>query len=116
VSGHCSSCKAPVRWAVFGSGKPCPLDPTPDPDKGNIVILNSERPPLCIVIARKLPGDVLYTSHFATCPNAAAHRKRKATSRPDAFSETPPSAAPARPDGNASLLLPGLCDPDPPKK
>jgi len=47
----CRSCGAPLLWAETNKGKNNPLDPAPD-------------------------DDGVYTSHFATCSNAPAHRRR----------------------------------------
>lgn len=78
MSGACSSCGAPIVWAITEAGKRVPLDAKPiriaivarDND-GAEILDNGAR-----VIAR---GENGYVSHFATCPNAAAHRKPRAT-------------------------------------
>lgn len=70
MSTTCKSCGAPIRWArTAGSGKPIPL--------------NEAR----TVVLRELPGQtagdgtpivetvVGHQSHFATCPQAAEHRR-----------------------------------------
>lgn len=71
---RCSSCHARILWATTEkSNKPIPLDPEPKVG-GNIEIVG-------VSIARFVRttepvGDrLLYVSHFATCPNAAHHRK-----------------------------------------
>jgi hypothetical protein len=91
----CSSCPAPILWAQIleldergrwsrvknpdtGRFKSMPVDFRPDPE-GNVILFhrdgegvvcrvlkNGEAPP---------PGARLRKSHFATCPNAARHRK-----------------------------------------
>jgi hypothetical protein len=65
-SGSCRSCGAPVLWVTMVSGKKMPLDQVPKK----------------LVVLGPLPeqqGQVVdcYTSHFATCPNAAKHRQAK---------------------------------------
>lgn len=71
---RCSSCHARIVWCLSAaSGKPIPLDPEPKLG-GNVEVVNDS-------IARVVPPAdraerPLYVSHFATCPNAAAHRKR----------------------------------------
>jgi hypothetical protein len=79
----CRSCGAPIRWALTVKGHRMPLDAMPVVD-GNILLDVATDPPT----ARVLPassdlneGDSRglfdrYKSHFATCPNAAQHRKR----------------------------------------
>jgi hypothetical protein len=64
-------------------GKRIPLDIEPNPEKGNIVVVNGvaiyisgpQRQDEARAGAEK-HGLKLYTSHFATCPNAEAHRKK----------------------------------------
>lgn len=75
----CSSCKAPIRWKEIGdAGKQHPVDVRPAPN-GNILIQDDgtarivSRPELDTLRASRVP---LFLSHFATCPNAAQHRKR----------------------------------------
>lgn len=51
VTRACSSCEAPVVWCTTQNGKPMPMDP---PVEG-----------------------VQPTPHWATCPNAATHRRVK---------------------------------------
>lgn len=70
----CRSCGAEIRWVEMeGSGKRMPIDPAPSP-RGNVEVFDN-------VNARVVAGpDLLvgvnyYTSHFATCPQAAKHRK-----------------------------------------
>lgn len=83
----CSSCRAPIRWAVHETtGRRMPLDPTPVAD-GNVVVVewrNVEQTrgayalPVIGVGAKALGRAATgyrYTSHFATCPNAKQHRR-----------------------------------------
>lgn len=82
---NCRSCERRIIWVESDrSGKPMPLDPEPVPF-GNIRVI--ERPGQNRV-GRVLTLDelalidetdeLLYLSHFATCPNAHAHRKPRA--------------------------------------
>jgi hypothetical protein len=78
----CRSCGAPILWAETITGRRMPLDYEPS-DKGNIILgLRRERPPLALVQveitrARLLSaGELLYTSHFASCPQASTHRRK----------------------------------------
>ncbi len=73
----CSSCKKPILWKKTASGALMPLDPVPVAG-GNVIIKGD--------VAYTLKGDLWeeiaaeeprYVSHFATCANAAQHRKRK---------------------------------------
>lgn len=69
----CRSCGASITWALTAERKPIPLDPEKRAD-GNVRIagrLESGE----IVVAVLTPGEGEYVSHFATCPNAAKHRR-----------------------------------------
>lgn len=72
---RCSSCNAQIVWAVTVNGHPMPIDAQKDLT-GNI---NLERRDgkLCAVVGAVGSGP--YISHFATCKNAAKHRKKKAS-------------------------------------
>ena len=76
----CRSCHAPIRWARTSSGKAIPLDPNPA-DDGNVRLGWVGGEELALVLAAgeleaaRVDGP-LYRSHFASCPNAAAHRSR----------------------------------------
>lgn len=74
----CNSCHAPVIWAETRTGKRMPVDTRPHPD-GNVRIVAH---PSGVQMAEVLgPLEVaaaeqpLHRSHFATCPNAAQHRR-----------------------------------------
>ena len=80
MSAKCSSCDAPIVWAVSAkTGKRIPIDAAPVAD-GNIVLSGTLR----VLVAHVYgPGQLSpaghahYKSHFATCPNAGQHRKPK---------------------------------------
>jgi hypothetical protein len=96
----CGSCKAPVLWVSMEPKLSAhPLDRTPTKD-GNIRVVGSARVTARVLKIAELAvararGELLYTSHFATCPHAAQHRKKSALSssaaKPEGF---PPSAKP----------------------
>lgn len=78
----CRSCRKPVIWVLTDASRArMPVDPTPSP-RGNLELRDddTEEPP---IIARVVPliereGRVdLHTSHFDSCPNADAHRRRR---------------------------------------
>lgn len=77
----CRSCGAAVRWVETAAGKRMPLDPEPV-DGGNVelrqVMLDRQRHTIAVVHPVGQPAldeqGPRYVSHFATCPNAAAHR------------------------------------------
>lgn len=83
VKPTCRSCRAPLLWALTEKGRRIPLDRNSVPD-GNIELEETdEGPPMSRVVPREdriLPGffhTPRYKSHFATCPNAKRHRRRK---------------------------------------
>lgn len=70
----CRSCGAPLIWGVTENDKRMPVDAKPEKrvvfeKRGNGL------PPLARVVDT-------YVSHFATCPNAAQHRKPPAPAHP----------------------------------
>lgn len=74
----CRSCGASIIWAKGANGKANPLDAEPSPkgnirltDDGMLTYLTNEAAALA-----RAKGDELRLSHFATCPNAATHRKK----------------------------------------
>lgn len=80
---RCRTCHQAIWWAQTGSGRRIPIDPEPVPD-GNVVV---EHPgdhgeAMVTVLGRpeeqQLYADVgpRYQSHFATCPQAAQHRRK----------------------------------------
>lgn len=62
--GTCRSCGAAIRWIVMVSGKRMPVDAKP----AKLIVLDDMPEPRGAVVD-------CWTSHFATCPNAAQHRK-----------------------------------------
>ena len=75
---RCRSCGAPMLWVTMHpSGKPNPLDPTPV-EWGNIEVRDGLQTTSKYgrVVPQGEREGKLYTSHFATCPNAGEHRKR----------------------------------------
>lgn len=83
-SSTCRSCGRPIVWATFkSSGKNTPIDPEPT-DRGNIRLKatgteNGRAVFEALLVRQKdrVQHERLHTSHFATCPNAAAHRTHK---------------------------------------
>ena len=68
----CSSCGAPIVWAVTPSGHRMPLDADPVP-AGNLVFDGE--------LARHAeldddPAGARWVSHFATCPESDQWRRR----------------------------------------
>lgn len=76
----CSSCRAPLIWAVTPNNRRMPLDAEPVAT-GSIVLRNG----VAITLngdmfdedAKPLPGELRYTSHFSSCPDAAEYRRKK---------------------------------------
>lgn len=73
----CRSCGAVIYWVrTEATDALMPIDAVPV-DDGNVVLVNEK--------ARYMKGDLFeaktegprYKSHFATCPNAKQHRKKK---------------------------------------
>ena len=69
---QCRSCGRNIYWLKTSKGKLMPVDTQPSKD-GNIVI---EEGIATVVSQGSLFGEPLYTSHFATCPQAPSWRKK----------------------------------------
>lgn len=78
MPANCKSCNGPIEWATMPTGKLMPIDATPVHD-GNVAARRDERGDLVARVLKDddelLEGERRGTSHFATCPNAAAHRR-----------------------------------------
>lgn len=80
--GVCRSCGAPVLWAVTNKGETMPVNATPD-YRGNVILSAMGGVLHAGVLGRNQAagahdrGELLYTSHFADCPNASKHRRTR---------------------------------------
>jgi hypothetical protein len=82
----CSSCGADIFWVkLIPSGRRHPVDEKPH-EKGSISLTGvseAGRAEQAVVLGRSArerelnDGGLLYMSHFATCPDAANHRRPK---------------------------------------
>ncbi len=89
-TAKCRSCGATIVWVLTQAGKRMPIDATPRADgnvqikpDGSAQVLKADE--LADVSRRcSLEGHTprLFTSHFATCPSAASHRKKPAADPP----------------------------------
>lgn len=73
---RCRSCDAPLRWARTEKGRRIPLDPDPytGPEPAGLFVIRDGD--LAVAVPRDaFPHEPHYRSHFATCPNAAQHRR-----------------------------------------
>lgn len=75
----CRSCQAPIEWAITENSKKMPLDRRPNPE-GNVIktgaVIDGLPEVHVIGFLDRLTGEeTRFTSHFATCPNAKAHRR-----------------------------------------
>lgn len=82
MADRCSSCKAPVRWAITPTGNAMILNRDPAPE-GRWQLAEARvrgGTPRAVYVAderrrAQLVGE-LYVAHWATCPNAEEHRRR----------------------------------------
>lgn len=70
----CSTCRMPVVWGTTASGKPIPLDPDPV-ENGNLAVRPGGQVRYMKLSEQPEPGEWRAVSHFATCLDAALHRK-----------------------------------------
>lgn len=79
AQGKCSSCDAPVIWRTTPKGRTIPIDPEPVLG-GNIELVGLDA---CRFLSRnevfelRSEGALAHRSHFASCPNAQEHRRRR---------------------------------------
>ena len=69
---RCRSCRAPIVWAETRGGSKMPVDKVPVKG-GNIAL---EYIAGQWVADKVTEGTGTHVTHFATCPNAVAHRRR----------------------------------------
>lgn len=80
--GTCRTCGEAIGWATTVQGKAMPVELEPDA-KGNVdlVYIGGEEVALVLgpadAVAAQASGHELRLSHFATCPHAGDHRKRR---------------------------------------
>jgi hypothetical protein len=85
----CRSCKAPIVFALTGTGRLMPVDVEPHAD-GNLVLelgdeirvrpaTAEERTHALPLLAALRPATKLFRAHFATCPHADQHRRIRAS-------------------------------------
>lgn len=81
-TSECSSCKAPIIWAVTKQLRKIPVDaePVDANNGGGNILLDPGDPPWATVVTNPalLFGKTVYRSHFVTCPWAERHRKPRA--------------------------------------
>lgn len=78
MPAKCRSCGAAIVWTLTEAGRRMPVDVEPADD--GALRLEESQGGSDVVYAFVVRGNVrprgpLYRSHFATCPNAASHRK-----------------------------------------
>ncbi len=79
-AAECRSCGKPIIWTVTKNDKKMPVDWLPTA-AGNVGLGPAQAtdrgmaPTSFVIPAADTTTLVRYTSHFATCPNAAEHRR-----------------------------------------
>lgn len=79
----CRSCGAQIVWGTnTATGRPAPIDAAPS-ERGNISCYPAADGPRLVVLgaakasAMRAAGQLLYLSHFATCPQAGKWRRER---------------------------------------
>ena len=72
----CKSCKAPIYWAVTVNAKTMPVDAEPSAD-GTIGLEFLTGCVKARVFVHPNGSGKLHLSHFATCPDAGSHRRKR---------------------------------------
>lgn len=83
---ECRSCQIPVDWGTLPDSKAIPIDRSSAGDpKGNLAVRRTDAGTLKVRFLKAdeqpEPGEKRGISHFATCPQAANWRERKAPPR-----------------------------------
>jgi len=80
---NCRTCGKAILWTQTITGRRMPVDAVAYPD-GNIILgLREHQLPLALVQTEQArtelqaKGEHLYLSHFVTCPQASAHRRKR---------------------------------------
>ena len=77
----CKSCGAPIEYITMESGKKNPVNVPGAPWSAmmgeNVVVKIRGRGGFVMKIPDQGPMIEVFRSHFATCPNAAMHRRAK---------------------------------------
>lgn len=73
--GKCRTCGRKIEWARTRKGHALPLDIEPV-DGGNVELETAGGELVARVVTPE-PGRVRRVSHFATCPDAVAHRRKR---------------------------------------
>ena len=78
-TARCRSCGEPIYWAQTREGRRMPVDTQPT-EGGNVLLTltRSTGALTCTVLSAGCEveaGRRRYTSHYATCPQAASHRR-----------------------------------------
>ncbi|KLL11555.1 MULTISPECIES: hypothetical protein [Protofrankia] len=75
----CTSCRAPIRWALTQADPPrwMPLADTPDP-AGPVVVIRDGAVPVAYINppSRQATGRLRWRPHWQDCPSAEQHRRR----------------------------------------
>ena len=73
MSNTCKSCKAKIVWCKTSTGKSIPVDMYSLPESDKVLLIdrwrNGDNTPLMF-------NPQKHIAHFATCPNAAEHRRK----------------------------------------
>jgi hypothetical protein len=67
----CSSCGAEIVWCKTPTGKSIPVDPKPE----TRLVRTFGSPKFPLADGEHVSTAQTWVSHFATCPNAAQHRR-----------------------------------------
>jgi hypothetical protein len=75
----CRSCGADIWWAITAKKKRMPVDPPGTHPEPNVPVWRDTLTGILYATAEPRPGMPVTptTSHFATCPNAARHRRKR---------------------------------------
>ena len=78
----CNSCGAPIVWVQMKGGRPMPCNARLIPYKANsegkqFIVNDQGETVRCDLTFEEPATGMGRISHFATCPNASRHRKKR---------------------------------------
>lgn len=79
--GTCGICGTPVLWAATPAGKPVPVNPEPEPERGTLALSVHHGQLIAGALRRnqvagaRAAGLPLHASHVTDCPHADQPRR-----------------------------------------
>lgn len=90
-SRYCRSCRRRIDWVTLGTGRRMPIDPEPDDERGNVMLVDTELDAdvygvelgrfvvlgEAAALLERQRRTQLFLSHFESCPDAEQWRSKR---------------------------------------